>query len=400
MRILYLAPRPPFPPEGRETVRPYHQIRTLALHNDVDLICFSGGVDEWEARERLKKLCPRVQMIPLDAPPQEPKNLRNLLASRPLALRRYFKKDLLRRLETVAQAGTYDLVFVYSAAMASYLDAFPNIPKVIDLVDVGSLRWFEYSKLSRLPSAAVYRAEGARLMSVELRAARAAQRVVFASKAEVDAFSAICPDNPRLTALKTPVNPRAPLRASWAADPTILFTGHLDHFPNADAATRLLVDIFPRIKSLCPRAKLAVAGKNPSAEVRALCEHPDVHLATHPGDLPALFRDAWLMVAPHRVTRGVRNEVLEAMAAGVPVLATSAGAAGLDLLPRRDIMVESNEAKFAAEAASLLQDPGRLDELAERGRKSVHNNYSHWSTAIRLEEIINQATVESLEPVG
>ncbi len=57
MRILYIAPRPPFPPEGRETVRPYHQIRFMALRHDVDLVCFSGGgVDEWEARERLKKL--------------------------------------------------------------------------------------------------------------------------------------------------------------------------------------------------------------------------------------------------------------------------------------------------------------------------------------------------------
>ena len=57
MRILYIAPRPPYPPEGRETVRPYHQIRFMALRHDVDLVCFSGGgVDEWDARERLKKL--------------------------------------------------------------------------------------------------------------------------------------------------------------------------------------------------------------------------------------------------------------------------------------------------------------------------------------------------------
>jgi sugar transferase (PEP-CTERM/EpsH1 system associated) len=389
MRILYVAPRPPYPSDGRETVRPYHQIRFLSLHHDVDLVCFSAaGVDEWEARERLRNFCPRVQIVPLEAPPQNPGSVRNLLARRPLAFRRYFRKDLLQRFEGIASSGRYDLVFVHTAAMAPYLAAFPTTPKIVDLVDVGSLRWLEYANLSRFPAAAVYRAEASRLLTVERKAAELAQRVLFASEDEAETFRAVCPAHrEKVLSLKTPANPRAPLEGPWAADPTILFAGHLDHFPNADAAVRLLAEVFPRVRSLCRTARLVLAGKNPGDEVRLLADGHQVRLADERRELRQLYRDAWICVAPHRVARGVRNEVLEAMAAGKAVVATEPAVRGLDLLSGRDVRVETTPARFAAEVARLLHDPAALMALGERARKSVLNNYSHWSVSVRLEEI-------------
>jgi sugar transferase (PEP-CTERM/EpsH1 system associated) len=397
MRILYIAPRPPYPPEGRETVRPYHQIRFMALRHDVDLISFSGGgVDEWEARERLKKLCHRVQIVPINTPPQDPSRVMNLFARRPLALRRFFRRDLLKRLKSIATTRRYDLVFVYSAAMAPYLAAFPETPKVVDLVDVGSLRWQEYSHLSRFPARAIYRTEAARLRQVEQFAAANAQRTVFAAKEELKAFSAVNKDCDRVAALKSPVNPRAPLLGPWAADPTILFAGHLDHFPNSDAAIRFIGDIFPRIKKRCRRARLIVAGKNAPAELRMFGDREDVEIVEHRADFRELYREAWLAVAPHRVERGVRNEVLEALALGVPVVASPEAIAGLDVIPNRDLAMEVDPQAFADRVVDLLDDPERLDILGEQGRKSVHNNYSHWSVAIRLEEILRQATGSTL----
>jgi len=393
MRILYIAPRPPYPPEGRETVRPYHQIRFMALRHDVDLVCFSGGgVDEWDARERLKKLCHRVQIVPIDTPPQQPEKVRNLFARRPLALKRYFRREFLHRLRNIGLTDRYDLVFVYSAAMAPYLAAFPETPKVVDLVDVGSLRWLEYSHLSRFPARAIYRAEAARLRQVEILAAERAQRTVFASRDEMNAFAVSVPGAPRISTLKSPVNPRAPLLGPWAADPTILLAGHLDHFPNSDAAIRFVGDIFPRIKKRCRRARLVIAGKNPPGELKMFANREDITVISRRADFRELYREAWVAVAPHRVERGVRNEVLEAIALGVPVVATPEAMSGLDLLPNRDLAVASTPDGFANRVVDLLQDPDQLDILGEQGRKAVHNNYSHWSVAIRLEEILRQAT--------
>jgi glycosyltransferase involved in cell wall biosynthesis len=226
---------------------------------------------------------------------------------------------------------------------------------------------------------------------VELFAAERAQRTVFASKDELNAFAVSVPSAQRMSVLKSPVNPRAPLLGPWAADPTILLAGHLDHFPNSDAAIRFIGDIFPRIKERCRRAKLVIAGKNPPAELRPFGLRDDITLITRRSDFRELYREAWIAVAPHRVERGVRNEVLEAIALGVPVVATPAAKNGLDLLADRDLAVEDTAAGFADRVVRLLEDPDQLDILGEQGRKAVHNNYSHWSVAIRLEEILRHA---------
>ena len=397
MRILYVAPRPPCPPEGRETVRPYHQIRFLALKHDVDVISFSGGgMDEWEARERLRKLCHRVQIIPLETPPQEPSRIRNLFHRRPLALRRFYRKDLFRRLQGISETGRYDAVVVYSAAMAPYLSAFPETPRLLDLVDVGSLRWMEYANLSRFPASAVYRAEAARLQQVELRGVARAQRTLVASEQEAVALREICPVNSRIAALKSPVNPRAQLPGPWAAEPTVLLNGSLDHFPNADAAVWFLTKVFPIVRQRIRTARLVIAGKNPPAEVRMLAHRPEVVLVERQEDLRLLFREAWLAVAPQRVIRGVRNEILEAMAVGVPVVATEQAASGLDAIHGRDLVVTEGAGAMADAIGDLLMDPGRLEAMGDRARKAIQNNYSHWSISLRLEEILSAAVSETL----
>ena len=84
------------------------------------------------------------------------------------------------------------------------------------------------------------------------------------------------------------------------------------------------------------------------------------------------------------------------MALGLPVVATEEAVRGLDLGHGKDLVVESNPARFAADVVRLLQDPAALDRLGSRARRAVHNNYSHWSTAIRLEELIHEAALTGL----
>jgi glycosyltransferase involved in cell wall biosynthesis len=96
------------------------------------------------------------------------------------------------------------------------------------------------------------------------------------------------------------------------------------------------------------------------------------------------------------VERGVRNEVLEALAVGVPVVASEAAAAGLDLAGGPDFETAAGKTEFADKVVKLLADPGRLDRLGEAGRKAVHNNYSHWSVGIRLEDVVSRAAGETV----
>src|SRR5262245_42383170 len=144
--------------------------------------------------------------------------------------------------------------------MAPYGAAFPNTPKVLDLVEVSSLRWREYGGMRRFLASAVFRREAARLRQIELSAAREYQRVLLASETEAEVLRGLAPGCKRIAALKTPAPPHAPLFRRPSGVPTIVLAGHLDHMPNQDAVLHFVRDVFPLIRQNYPDTVLRIAG--------------------------------------------------------------------------------------------------------------------------------------------
>src|SRR5262245_46988331 len=235
----------PHPELDRENVRPYHQIRFLSLRHDVDLVTFGGGGAEWDARRVLRRFCSRIQILPLPEKPVAPASARHVFTREALAVHRYESRDLAERLAALNETRRYDLVFVYSLSMAPYGAAFPGVTKLLDLVEVTSLRWREYGEKQGFLANAVFRREAARLRSIELAAVKDYQRVLVASDVEADVLRGLAPGCRRIAALKTPAPPHAPLLRRASGVPTILFAGNLDHQPNQDAVTHFVKDVLP-----------------------------------------------------------------------------------------------------------------------------------------------------------
>jgi len=377
-------------------VRPYHAVRFLSLRHDVDLITFGGGGAEWDARRRLRRFCSRVQILPLPTRPVEPASARHMFATQPLAVRRYGSRDLMERLQALNDTSRYDLIYIYSSAMAPYGKAFPTTPKILDLVDVNSLRWIEYADHSRFPASAVFRREGNRLMSVETGGVADFQRVLLASETEAEALRGLVAATRRVVSLKTPAPPHAPLIRRPSGVPTILITGHLDHLPNRDAVESFARDVFPRIRAQYADAVLRIAGRNPPTEIRQLALQPGVYLDDRVKDLRELYATAWVSVVPHRVHSGVRNEILESLTLGVPTVVTRPAFTGVDAIPGTDLMVTDGPEEMVHAIGDLFEDAAARDRLGFRARRAMLNNYSHWSISLRLEEIVEAAAREPL----
>jgi sugar transferase (PEP-CTERM/EpsH1 system associated) len=400
LRILFIAPRIPYPPLDRENCRPYHAIRFLSLRHDVDLVTFGGGGSEWEARRHLRRFCPRVQILPLGGKSVIPASTRHIFSTQPLAVQRYGSRDLMERLAAVNETQRYDLVYVYSAAMAPYGRAFPLTPKILDLVEVTSLRWIEYAARRTFPASTMFKREGNRLMHLERSAVDDFQRVLLASETEAEVLRGFVPAARRVTSLKTAAPPHAPLIRRPSGVPTILIAGHLDHHPNRDAALHFMKRVFPRIRDHYPDAVLRIAGRNPPDEVRQAALEPGVFLDDRPTDLRASYGTAWVSVVPHRVSRGVRNEILESLTFGVPTVVSRQAFVGVDALAGTDLMVADDDEEMARMIEDLFSDPQARERLGFRARRAMLNNYSHWSIALRLEEIVEAAVRENLMPTA
>jgi glycosyltransferase involved in cell wall biosynthesis len=157
--------------------------------------------------------------------------------------------------------------------------------------------------------------------------------------------------------------------------PTLLFIGHLNYPPNLEAARRLATQILPRLQSALGGAKLIIAGRSPHRSLADIAALPDVELIANPDDLAVLYRRAHLAIVPLISGGGTRLKILEAMAWGLPVVATRLAAEGLDLVDGVDIDFAETDDELAARAAALCADSGWLQARRLRARETVARRF-------------------------
>jgi len=168
---------------------------------------------------------------------------------------------------------------------------------------------------------------------------------------------------------------RNPVRPRGDAN-RLLSVATMHYPPNAEALRWFRDDIWPLIRARNAAVAVDVAGPRPPDDLLAWGrDDPRVQVHGFVEDLGPLYEDAAVFVVPLRAGSGVRVKVLEALALGLPVVSTSIGVDGLDLIPGEHVLVADDPAGFAAAVAGLLAAPERRAALAGAGRQRVVERY-------------------------
>jgi glycosyltransferase involved in cell wall biosynthesis len=181
----------------------------------------------------------------------------------------------------------------------------------------------------------------------------------------------------------------------------ILYLGALDWRPNLDALKLLLDAIFPAVRARLPQARLRIVGRRPPRWLRDRVrdmEGAELH-ADVPDVRPHLAASA-VMAVPLRIGGGSRLKILEALAAGLPVVSTRIGAEGLALRPGGDYTLADTPEDMAAALIDCLQRPATARTQAERGRLTVSAGYDWRTLADRLERVWERAVGVTAAVVG
>lgn len=148
-----------------------------------------------------------------------------------------------------------------------------------------------------------------------------------------------------------------------AAPPRALFLGDFRHGPNPDAAHRLVREVLPVLRRSVPDAELWLAGPNEGC-LHDLARTPGVRVLGFVPDLPGLFRQVRLLLAPLWSGRGFRVKAATALAHGVPVVTNALGARGLPAPPPA-VQKAEEPAGLAELAACLLRSPAQAQQAGD-----------------------------------
>jgi glycosyltransferase involved in cell wall biosynthesis len=274
--------------------------------------------------------------------------------------------------EAKSALGTIDATVVLLSRLDPWVrGSLPGGLHVLDAIDSLRRSMEERSRESASPARWFWRAEAKRVGRAEAVAARFYDRVVVVSEEDCAELDAI--------AISIGVEIRPLDEKARAFD--FAFWGRLAYFANADAATWLIRDIWPRIRERRPAATLLIGGADAPAAIRAAHGRDGIVVQSPVADIAALTRNVRVALFPVRFGTGQSNKVLEAAEGGCAIVATKHAMRGLDeLTPYASI---ADDASAFARAA--------LDAARGAGlRTVVEAHYSRTATLKRLVEVVQR----------
>ena len=159
---------------------------------------------------------------------------------------------------------------------------------------------------------------------------------------------------------------------------TILFLASYKYLRrNVEAALYFYNEVFPRIRKVIPDARFIAAGYGPPADLTALQEKdPSVTVPGFVDDLDECYKRTSVFAAPILVGGGVIVKVLDALAAGTPVVTTTYGNEGVGAVPERDILIADDPESFAKAVVRILSDRELAARLSRNGQEFVRRHYT------------------------
>ena len=374
MRVAFVTPYLPYPPDTGGKTRSYHLLRALAKRAEVDLFTVLHGPEpEASAREAMLKLCHRVTVYPLVKSWRTRDRLRRSLATLPRSVDYFHTPASLAQAHQDLAGGGYDVLVADEICMTPYAELFPNSPRVVlrQKVDFQHYRemaqsrpWGADKLLDSLEAAKLRRYERAKMPLYD----------AFVACTEADA-TVIRHDVPEMPYLVVPngadLSAFSTSTQATTTDPVLLYVGAMHYYPNIDAVRYFFETMHDRIREAVPNVQVQIVGHSPPQDIQELSRQPGIQVTGSVSDVRPYYNSAMVFVVPLRLGGGTRLKIIEAMAMGLPVVSTSVGAEGLDLRDGQDILLADEPTAFADATVRLLSDASLRQTLSANARQAA-----------------------------
>jgi glycosyltransferase involved in cell wall biosynthesis len=165
----------------------------------------------------------------------------------------------------------------------------------------------------------------------------------------------------------------------------------MDYYANVDGVIWFTKEILPLIRRKIPGVRFVIVGSKPAREVCELAKNEGVIVTGFVKDTREHLKKADVVVAPLRIARGIQNKILEAMAMGLPVVATPIAFEGIKAEKDKDLLVEGDRERFANAVVKLLEEESLRESLGGNARRAVENNHNWTRNLGKLDSLLNSS---------
>jgi glycosyltransferase involved in cell wall biosynthesis len=395
LSILAVTSELPWPLNSGGHLRTYHLLREMSRWHRVRLVSPTpGGEDTAVQALESAGICVRpVRLGAAKALSAGARVATAALRSEPYVMyRRHAWRPVERTLRLEAASQPPDVLYL------DHLDSFVytrhrHAPVIVgDMHNIYSLLATRAASEQPRGAVGIYlRSQAGLLETVEARAAGLADVLFAVSDVEREYFARL--GRARVAVIPNGVDCerfRDLPSGRTHGQPTVLYLGAMSWQPNANAAIFLAREVMPAVRAAVPDARLLIVGRDPNPEVQSLAALPYVQVTGGVPDVVPSLREAHVLAVPLEAGGGTRLKILEAFAAGLPVVSTPVGAEGIEADAGRHLILAQRDG-FADALTSVLASPSLGTKLAREARQRSRERYDWKSIGAQASEVIAEA---------
>lgn len=380
MRILFVVPNVP----SLIRPRPFHFIRGLSELHEVSVICLATNEVDAQFASELRKHCQSLEVVHLSKRQSLWNCLLAVFSSTSLRCAYFYSPRLRSRVRAMVASKEVDLVHAEHLKSLSMVEpALGKVPVLFDAVDCLSMLESRRRQVTKNPFVKVFAGiEAKKLACAEAKASVLFDRITISSPIDRDAYPVPAELRHKIDVIPNGVDlQHFRFRQFEPQKNLLVFCAKLDYFPNEDAALFFSRWVWPLLRARRPELQFQIVGSRPSRAVRQLDGKANIRVIASVPDVRPYLGRAWVAVAPIRIRAGIQNKVLEALALGVPLVATSVCCDGLTLEPGKHLLVADGPQQFAVAVELLLENGTLRKNLADAGRTYVEREHN-WANSI------------------
>jgi polysaccharide biosynthesis protein PslH len=374
MKILFLSRWFPFPPDNGSKIRIYQLLQSLSQSHEVTLLSFSETPVSSSPDPQQRKICSSVQVVPWK--PYNSRSLRaqlGFLSDQPRFLVDTYSPEMESLIRSKLMACKFDLVIASQLSMASYFSCFRDIPALFEEMEFGVF----YDQLSG-------QTQGLKRIKAQLRWIKLQRYIsrlltgfgagTVASETEFHIIQKEFPTyQSKIEILPNGVDLRDYQDLKINRKPRhIIFTGSFTYVANYQAMQWFVGQVFPLIREQYPDVHLIITGDHANLPLPSM---DNIILTGYVNDIKSLVASCDVSIAPIWSGGGTRLKILEAMAVGTPVVATSKGTEGLAAENEKHMLIADDPQNFARQVSNLLLSSELREYISHNALQLVKDRY-------------------------